>query len=88
MMAGHSVIPVRNVRAALARPLSDRQLEVVRLLAAGKTHEKIAKHLDCKVATVRYHIREAAMRVPGEGSASTRLVYWYRGASRELLSGD
>lgn len=82
------VIPVRNVRAVPARPLSARQLEVVRLLAEGKRHDAIALRMRCTVATVRWHIQEAATRVPGAGPASARLIYWYRGASRELLAGD
>jgi len=81
------VIPVRNVRALLASPLSERQLEVVRLLAEGKRHDAIARKMRCTVATVRWHIQEAATRVPGDGHASARLIYWYRGVSREQLVG-
>lgn len=87
MVPAFGVIPVRNVRAAPVRPLSARQLEIVRMLAEGKRHDAIARKMRCKVATVRWHIQEAAMRVPGDGPASSRLIYWYRGASRELLAG-
>lgn len=89
MAATLSLIPVRNVRAALSRPLSMRQLEIVRYLASGKRHQEIARLMKprCTVATVRWHIQQAATLVPGTGPASARLIYWYRGASREMLAG-
>jgi len=80
-------IPVRNVRAAPMRPLSERQLEVVRLLSLGQSNRQIARTLRCTVATVQWHIRKAALRIPGEKWPTVRLVLWYRGVDRDLLAG-
>lgn len=89
LVQGAGMIPIKNVRAALSRPLSARQLEIVRLLSIGHTNRQIARALKprCTVAAVRYHINEAATLVPGDGHPTARLIYWYRGASRELLAG-
>jgi hypothetical protein len=63
-------------------------MAVVRRLAAGQSHATIAAALGCKLCTVRYYIQMAARRVPGVGPPSARLIYWYRGATRELLAGE
>lgn len=38
------------------RPLSDREVKVLRLIASGKTSEAIAGELSISVATVRTHV--------------------------------
>jgi LuxR family maltose regulon positive regulatory protein len=42
--------------AGLAGPLSDRELEVLRLLAAGKSNQQIADELVVTLATVKKHV--------------------------------
>jgi LuxR family transcriptional regulator, maltose regulon positive regulatory protein len=42
--------------AGLAEPLSDRELEVLRLLAAGKSNQQIANELVVTLATVKKHV--------------------------------
>src|SRR5215469_4669785 len=42
--------------AGLAEPLSDRELEVLRLLAAGKSNQQIADELVVTLATVKKHV--------------------------------
>ena len=42
--------------AGLAEPLSDRELEVLRLLAAGKPNQQIADELVVALATVKKHV--------------------------------
>jgi LuxR family transcriptional regulator, maltose regulon positive regulatory protein len=42
--------------AGLAVPLSDRELEVLRLLAAGKSNQQIADELVVTLATVKKHV--------------------------------
>jgi LuxR family maltose regulon positive regulatory protein len=43
-------------RAALAEPLSQRELEVLRLIADGATNREIAAELVLTVNTVKKHI--------------------------------
>jgi LuxR family maltose regulon positive regulatory protein len=40
----------------LVEPLSERELEVLRLLAAGKPNQQIAKELVVAVNTVKKHV--------------------------------
>ena len=56
-----------------ARPLSDRELEVVRLVAQGATNQRVARELYVSESTVKYHLR-TAMRKLG-ASDRTELVY-------------
>jgi LuxR family transcriptional regulator, maltose regulon positive regulatory protein len=42
--------------AGLAEPLSGRELEVLRLLAAGKSNQQIADELVVTLATVKSHV--------------------------------
>jgi DNA-binding NarL/FixJ family response regulator len=55
-----SAVPQR-IRAAaappgLAEPLTDRELEVLRLLAAGKSNQRIAHDLVVALDTVKKHV--------------------------------
>jgi DNA-binding NarL/FixJ family response regulator len=63
------------------RPLSDRELEVVRLVARGATNLRVARELYVSESTVKYHLR-TAMRKLG---ASDRTELVYRASARGLL---
>jgi LuxR family transcriptional regulator, maltose regulon positive regulatory protein len=45
-----------STAAGLAEPLSERELEVLQLIAAGKTNRRIASELFVSVGTVKTHI--------------------------------
>jgi LuxR family maltose regulon positive regulatory protein len=45
-----------TARAGLADPLSGRELDVLRLLAAGKSNQQIADELVVTLATVKKHV--------------------------------
>ena len=59
-MAGESVYPdsppVTSLGMAKSTELTDRELEVLRLLAEGLTDREIAERLYLGVTTVRYHV--------------------------------
>jgi DNA-binding NarL/FixJ family response regulator len=63
------------------RLLSDRELEVVRLVAQGATNLRVARELYVSESTVKYHLR-TAMRKLG---ASDRAELVYRASARGLL---
>jgi two-component system response regulator DevR len=64
-----------------ARPLSERELEVIRLVARGATNPRVARELYVSESTVKYHLR-TAMRKLG---ASDRTELVYRASARGLL---
>ncbi|HET9082090.1 MAG TPA: response regulator transcription factor [Trebonia sp.] len=61
--------------------LSERELEVVRLVAQGATNQRVARELFVSESTVKYHLR-TAMRKLG---ASDRTELVYRASARGLL---
>jgi two-component system response regulator DevR len=61
--------------------LSDRELEVIRLVAQGATNLRVARELYVSESTVKYHLR-TAMRKLG---ASDRTELVYRASARGLL---
>jgi DNA-binding NarL/FixJ family response regulator len=63
------------------RPLSHRELEVIRLVAQGATNLRAARELYVSESTVKYHLR-TAMRKLG---ASDRTELVYRASVRGLL---
>jgi DNA-binding NarL/FixJ family response regulator len=78
---------VRSLTGQTGRPgppaggLSDRELEVVRLVAQGATNPRVARELFVSESTVKYHLR-TAMRKLG---ASDRTELVYRASARGLL---
>ena len=43
--------------------LTDREIEILKLLDEGRTHEEIAGGLYISVATVRYHIKNTYQKL-------------------------
>jgi LuxR family maltose regulon positive regulatory protein len=48
--------PANSAIAALAEPLTPRELEILRLIAAGMRNQEIADHLVISLSTVKRHI--------------------------------
>ena len=61
--------------------LTNRQRQVVRLLADGLSCPEVARRLTIKLPTVRQHVRDIAARLPGDLPALRRV----RQCARELL---
>lgn len=53
--------PRRTLRARAA--LSERELEVLRLVASGKTNKEIAVILDLSAKTVQHHVAHAYAKI-------------------------
>lgn len=50
-------------RGGAPNPLTDRELEVVRLLAAGKTYKQVAHALELSQSTVRNHLHNVYHKI-------------------------
>lgn len=75
-------------RAPTLKPLSPMQHVVTMLAALGLSHEEIRVELKLNsLRTVRYHLNEAAARIPGDLPAEARVVAWARGATIDVLEG-
>ena len=49
--------PLARQPQALVEPLSERELEILRLIAAGMTYQEIARELIIAVSTVQYYVK-------------------------------
>jgi DNA-binding NarL/FixJ family response regulator len=65
------------------RPLTDRERQIVRLVARGQTNKQIARLLDISVKTTETH-RLSAMRKTGTNSAAELTIYALRNGIVEL----
>jgi ATP/maltotriose-dependent transcriptional regulator MalT len=74
-------------RVPTTKPLSPMQTVVASLLGLGLSHEEVREELHVSLRTVRYHLNEAAKRIPGDLPAESRVVAWVRGASIDVLEG-
>lgn len=63
----------------MTEQLTPRQVEVARLVAAGKSAKRIADELGITIDTVNEHIQAAADRLPGDGSPKIKLVIFVIG---------
>ena len=62
-------------------PLTRTQLKIAELLAANLSVEDVATRLGVGATTVKFHIREAADRIPGCWPGRMRLIMWWLGCS-------
>jgi LuxR family transcriptional regulator, maltose regulon positive regulatory protein len=60
--------PRRAAPPGLAEPLADREVEVLRLLAAGRSNQRIARDLAVALDTVKKHVTH----VPDKLGAANR----------------
>ncbi len=73
-------------RIAIDSPLTARQEHVAEMLSDGLSLREIADVLGVQEITVRWHLNQAAAKVPGDLPRRVRLVLWWRGASQDLLA--
>jgi LuxR family maltose regulon positive regulatory protein len=75
-------LPSAREREQLADPLSERELEVLQLLAAGRSNQEIAEALVVTVGTVKTHIHH----IYGKLNTSSRIQAVARARELQLLS--
>ncbi len=51
--------PAQSSAAGLAEPLTAREVEILRLIAAGMRNQEIASHLFISLSTVKRHVANA-----------------------------
>ncbi len=74
--------PAEKLREeALADPLTDREIEVLRLLALGKTNRQVAKELLVSLSTVKTHVQHLSIKL----GVSDRTQAAVRAAEHGLL---
>ncbi len=75
--AGSNIVSERPQAPPLV-PLTDREIEVLHLLAAGKTNPQIAQELVISVSTVKTHVEHiiAKLGVSDRTQAAVRAVEW------------
>lgn len=54
--------------------LTPRQMEIAYHVFIGATAHEIGAELGIRVETVRAHIKQMAYRLPGKGTARTRII--------------
>jgi DNA-binding CsgD family transcriptional regulator len=75
-------------RVPLRRPLTRMESVVVSLLALGYNYKQCARMLAVSYQCVKFHCLAAAAKIPGDLPAQNRVIVWFRGAPREVLTGE
>jgi LuxR family maltose regulon positive regulatory protein len=78
---GLSSIEQPHDTSSLSRPLSDRELEVLRLIAAGLSNPEIAEHLFLSVGTIKRHVHNLFIKL----DVTNRVNALERARSRKIL---
>lgn len=71
-------------------PVSDMQFVVALMYAAAPPMDMhaIGRELGIARVTVKYHLRQLALKVPGDLPPAERVRAWIRGATESVLYGD
>ncbi|WP_406443639.1 response regulator transcription factor [Streptomyces sp. NBC_00631] len=67
------------VDAPLAEPLTDRELDVVRLVAVGRTNAEIAAELYISLSTVKTHLSSVQVKLPARNRVEIAAWAWRNG---------
>lgn len=70
----------------LSSPLSEREIEILRLVATGATNQQIAVQLDISIHTVKVHMRNILSKT-GTASRTEASLYAIRAGIIQLTSG-
>jgi DNA-binding NarL/FixJ family response regulator len=81
--AGPTPEPVIAVRPAPAtEPLTDRELDVVRLVALGRTNAEIAAELYVSLSTVKTHLSSIQLKLAARNRVEIAAWAWQHGHAR------
>jgi hypothetical protein len=72
-------------RTPLRSDFSPKQYAIVSRLGKGEKSALIMRELGMEKAIYRYHLTEAANKIPGDLPPTARIIGWWRGADRKML---
>ena len=78
---------MKKQRIPLLKKFTTMESLVVALLARGEAYRLIALRLSISIATVRFHLSNAAEKIPGNLEMRMRIIFWSRGATLDQLTG-
>ena len=58
-------------------PLTERQLQVIGLVADAATNRRISQETGLALSTVQEYMRRIARKLPGEGPPRYKILRWY-----------
>ena len=73
-------------RTPLLGKFTTMETLVVALLARGESYRLIALRLHIAIATVRFHLANAARKIPGDLEVRMKILFWCRGATLDQLT--
>lgn len=65
------------------KPLTERQTQIAECVARGLPDKQIAHETGLAIATVRYHIQEAAKDLPGDTAPRHKLTVLVLGGPKD-----
>ncbi|MGE0601720.1 MAG: LuxR C-terminal-related transcriptional regulator [Dehalococcoidia bacterium] len=86
-MDGTASADVFENAARFETDLTDRQREVLRLIAAGKTNGEIAETLDMTLAGAKWHVSELLTKLALDSREAAAAYYRWRQAPHRRLAG-
>ena len=75
-----------TMRVTPAKGFTTMEKLVVALVARGDNYTIISKRLHIAPSTVKFHALNASEKLPGDLPPQMRIVFWFRGATRDQLS--
>ncbi|MEH0416977.1 response regulator transcription factor [Streptomyces sp. B21-083] len=80
--ASRLAVPPQVSAATLAEPLTDRELDVVRLVALGHTNAEIAASLFVSLSTVKTHLSSVQLKLAARNRVEIAAWAWQNGHAR------
>ena len=77
----HLAEPGRSSARPPAEPLTDRELDVVRLVARGRTNNEIAAELYVSLSTVKNHLGSIHRKLPARNRVEIAAWAWESGVA-------